>query len=66
MEKVGKEPVQKKLRKAFLLPSSSVLVVLKIHALKKYMQYKELLKLCLLPPFAEPPHPLCGTSSPSF
>jgi len=42
MEKVDEEQVvQKKLRKAFLLPSSSVLVVLKIHALKKYMQYEE-------------------------
>jgi len=38
---VGKEPVQKKLRRAFLLPSSSVLDTLKIHALKKHMQYEE-------------------------
>jgi len=38
---VGKEPVQKKLRKAFLLPSLSVLDALKIHALKKHMRYEE-------------------------
>jgi len=66
MEKVGKELVQKKLRKTFLSPSLSVLDTLKIHALKKYMQYKELLKLCLLTPFATSLTHLCDTSSPSF
>jgi len=38
---VGKELVQKKLRKAFLLPSLPVLDVLKIASLKRHMRYEE-------------------------
>ena len=38
---ISKELVQKKLRKAFLLPSLSVLDALKIRALKKHMRYEE-------------------------
>lgn len=35
------EQSQKKLRKAFLVPSPAILDVLKIYALKKHMRYEE-------------------------